>query len=134
MQQIKLLLVDDSPTFALAAKQFLAKDASLHVLAIARSGLEALDRVETDRPHIVLMDFHMPGMDGLEATRRIKARGPVPKIIVTSLDATPETRRSALAAGADAFLSKSRFSAELPGLIQQLAATFRRSPNTPEPE
>jgi DNA-binding NarL/FixJ family response regulator len=128
MHRIKLLLVDDSPTFALTAKQFLDGDARLDVLGIARSGLEALDRVESDRPDIVLMDCHMPGINGLEATRLIKAHSPVPKIIVISLDETPETRNGALAAGADAFLGKSRFGAELPALIQRLAATFPPQP------
>ena len=121
MKRTRVLLVDDSAVFAQTAKEFLAGDARLDLLAVASSGQEALGRIDKDRPDIVLMDLNMAEMDGLEATRRIKAERFPPRVVVVSLDDTPENRIAAHVAGADAFLGKGRFGAELPALLQRWA-------------
>lgn len=121
MKRIRILLVDDSAVFAQAAKEFLTANTRLEFLAWASSGAEALNRVERDRPDIVLMDLHMPAMDGLEATSRIKAERFPPKVVVISLDDASENRIAAYIAGADAFLGKSEVGTQLPSLIERLA-------------
>jgi DNA-binding NarL/FixJ family response regulator len=70
----------------------------------ATNGREALDQVGRANPDVVLIDVRMPELDGLEATRQIKARWPGTKVIVHSM--YPEYRSEALAAGADAFIVK----------------------------
>ncbi len=121
MKRLKVMLVDDSPVFAEAAVGFLAGERRLYVLAVASSGHEALGRIDAERPDVVLMDLHMPKMDGLEATRRIKSLAGAPQVIMISLDDTVEHRFAAKAAGADAFLGKCRMGAELFDLIDRVA-------------
>ena len=70
----------------------------------ASNGREAAQQVEELRPDLVLMDVRMPEIDGLEATRQIKARWPRVKVIILSMYI--EHRDEVLAAGADAFVSK----------------------------
>jgi CheY-like chemotaxis protein len=74
----------------------------------ARNGEEALSLWKEWRPRLILMDVHMPGMDGLEATRRIKAdpQGQETFIIIHTANALDEDRRTALQSGADDFLTK----------------------------
>ncbi len=120
MKRTRILLVDDSAAFAQAAEAFLAVDDRLEVLRWASSGVEAIERVEAERPDIVLMDLHMPVMNGLEATTRIKAGRFRPKVIVISLDDDVENEAAAHIAGAEAFLGKSNVGTQLPALIERL--------------
>ncbi len=120
MKRTRVLLVDDSPVFAQAAREFLAGDERLEMIGWASSGAEALERVETERPDIVLMDLHMPAMNGLDATTRIKAERFPPKVIVISLDDASENQAAAYIAGADAFLAKSKVVTHLHSLIERL--------------
>ncbi|MEM7345899.1 MAG: response regulator, partial [Chloroflexota bacterium] len=77
-------------------------------ITIARNGYEAIDRASEETPDIVLMDVQMPGLDGLEATHRLRAMtelADVPIIALTAL-AMPGDQDECLAAGANAYLSK----------------------------
>ncbi len=76
---------------------------------LAASGVEALDAVERQCYDVILMDVHMPEMDGLEASRRLRARfasGQGPRIIAMTANAMPGDRENCLAAGMDGYLSK----------------------------
>jgi DNA-binding NarL/FixJ family response regulator len=75
----------------------------------ASSGEEAIDKIKTANPGIILMDIKMPGMDGLEATKQIKKMNPAIKIIIMSLNDEKQYVEQARAAGADGFINKSRF-------------------------
>jgi CheY-like chemotaxis protein len=84
-------------------------------IRLAINGAEALQEFEQWRPHLILMDFRMPVMDGLEAIRRIRALtgGENPKIIAVTASAMDENRQELLAIGADDFISKPFREAEL---------------------
>jgi CheY-like chemotaxis protein len=73
-QPIRMLMVDDSPTFLDAATTFLSRVPRFEVVGRALSGEEALEQVHQLQPDLVLLDLAMPGMDGLEVTRRLKAQ------------------------------------------------------------
>jgi DNA-binding NarL/FixJ family response regulator len=78
----------------------------------AENGEEALAKIETSFPHLVFMDIKLPGQNGLEVTREIKARySEIKVIILTSYD-LPEYREAATNYGADYFLSKGSSSRE----------------------
>ncbi len=72
----------------------------------ARNGQEAVELAETEKPDLILMDLKMPVMEGLEATRLIKAKTPDLPIIALTANAFDSDRHAALEAGCDDFLSK----------------------------
>jgi two-component system cell cycle response regulator len=102
----RILVVDDSHASVLLLKAQLT--AQYFEVVTAADGAEAFARLEEDQPDLVLLDALMPGIDGFEVCRRIKASPAtthVPVVMVTSLD-EPEHRISALEAGADEYLTK----------------------------
>ena len=72
----------------------------------ARNGQEAVELAETEKPDLILMDLKMPVMDGLEATRLIKAKTPDLPIVALTANAFDSDRHAAFEAGCDDFLSK----------------------------
>lgn len=81
---IRVLLVDDSVTQREILKRVLEADGAFTVVAEARDGREGIARVREHSPDVVLMDIHMPDMDGVEATREIMRRNPVPIVIASA--------------------------------------------------
>jgi len=116
----KILVVDDTPHNVKMLVDLLA--AKGYATVTASSGQEGLDRVEAERPDLVLLDVMMPGMDGYEVCRRIRANpeyGILPVVMVTALDPTRE-RIKGLEAGADDFLTKPVNMAELIARVRSL--------------
>lgn len=103
-QRIRVLIVDDRLRSRDGLRALLSTWPQIEVIGEARDGREAVLLVEKCQPQVVLMDARMPGMDGVNATRLIKARWPSIKVIVLTIYAA--YRASALAADADAFLIK----------------------------
>ena len=118
----RVLLVDDSPEFLESAVHFLAEDPAIEVVGRVFSGRGALEQLPVLKPDLVLMDVSMPEMNGLEATRRIKAQDDDLRVILLTLHDNPEYRAAAQAAKADGFVAKSELGIELLPLIHQLLA------------
>ncbi len=127
---IRVLLVDDSPDFLKSAGRFLSLQPSLQVVGSATSGKEALKQIPQLAPHLVLLDWAMPEMSGLEALRRIKARESPPRVVMLTLYDIVQYRRAAQLAGADGFLCKTEWSAQLMPLVHCLFPV----PNLPSSE
>jgi DNA-binding NarL/FixJ family response regulator len=102
--RIRVLIADDRPPSRNGLRALLASWSAVEHVYEAADGLEALQVVEELQPDVVLMDVHMPVMDGLEATRLLKRKWPAIKVIVLSISAM--YRAKALTAGADGFLLK----------------------------
>jgi len=101
-------------------------------VAVARNGSDALERAKETDPDLILMDIQMPGMDGLEATRRIRADASlanVPIVALTAL-AMPGDRERCLKAGADDYMSKP---VHLKGLLEVIEAQARKAHGAPSP-
>ena len=99
-------LADDSEENIKLVAAYL--EAQRYQLIVARNGQEAINRAQEEKPDLILMDIQMPGMDGLEATRRLRDNAlfsTTPIIAVTAL-AMPGDRERCLAAGANEYLSK----------------------------
>ena len=120
-RRIRALFVDDSAFIVESLGSFFEQQEGFEVVGIAETGLEAVDRVAELRPDLVLMDIRMPGMDGLEATRRIKAREDAPVVIMFTLEDSEGVRARAKSAGADDFVAKA------PQGWDPLAAALRRA-------
>jgi two-component system, chemotaxis family, protein-glutamate methylesterase/glutaminase len=82
---IKVLIVDDSAVAREMIDHVLSADPEVEVIGSARNGEEALAALEYQRPDVITMDVHMPGMDGFETTRQIMSERPVPVVIVTAV-------------------------------------------------
>jgi len=110
---IRLLLVDDDSGFRSTLRQLLEQRADVEVLGEAGNGEEAVQLAGDLSPDVVLMDLAMPRMNGLEATRQLKARWPDLAVIVLTVHDEDVYRRTALAAGAAAFLEKKMLGVDL---------------------
>ena len=119
---LRILLVDDSPAFLHAATRALALDPRIDIVGKALSGHQALALVPEVQPDVVLMDVAMPGMNGFEATRRIKAQPNAPRVFVLTSHDLAHYRTAAQDAGADHFINKADFGAELLPLIETVLA------------
>ena len=120
MSKITVLLVDDHEGFINAALRHLRKVEWLEVVGRASNGLEAIERSETLRPDVVLMDLAMPEMGGLQATRLIKTQDAPPFIVIASHFDDAEHREHALRAGADGFVSKLSYIQEVLAILENL--------------
>lgn len=119
---IRVLLVDDSPEFLKSACGFLALQPSLQVVGGASSGAEALKQIQALTPDLVLMDWAMPEMSGVETARLIKAQKDPPRVIMLTMYDLPHYRTAAKIAGTDGFITKLDWSRQLMPLVQQLFA------------
>jgi DNA-binding NarL/FixJ family response regulator len=118
---IRLLLVDDDAGFRTTLRQLLEQRTEAQVLGEAGSGEEAIRLTGDLRPDVVLMDLAMPRMNGLEATRQIKTRWPDLAVVILTVHDEDVYRRTALAAGATAFLEKKMLAVDLwPTLVRIL--------------
>ena len=115
---MRVLIIDDSASFLRAARAFVLTQPGIQEVATAPSGESGLDLFTRSRADLVLVDLAMPGIDGLETTRRLKARSDAPAVFVVSLVAGPNYADAASAAGADGFISK----ADLPAAFPAVAA------------
>lgn len=105
---INVLIVDDSLTAREYIKYIIDQDPDLRLVGAAQNGNEAIKLVESAIPDVVIMDIHMPGMDGYKATRTIMETRPLPIIIYSSLVAPEQTQNifKAMQAGAVAVAQK----------------------------
>jgi two-component system response regulator MprA len=115
-----VLVADDNEVAQRLCRRVLEK-AGYGVL-VAADGLQAVDLALAQNPNVILMDVAMPGMDGLEAMRRIKAERPEMRIVIASAHSMASDRERFLAAGADDVLSKPFRLGDLVAVVQRLTA------------
>jgi chemotaxis response regulator CheB len=83
---VRVLIVDDGPFFQDAARELIDATSGFECVGAACSGEEGIDEAERLRPDLVLMDVCMPGIGGMEAARRIRARGNPAVVVLVSAD------------------------------------------------
>jgi two-component system, NarL family, response regulator DegU len=115
-----ILVVDDHEEFRRIIKQILHPEADLSVEGEAADGLAAVEYVRHHRPAVVLMDVAMPGVDGFEATRRIKAMFPETKVLILTVHTEQGYAERARDSGADRYLPKQNVITRLIPAIREL--------------
>lgn len=118
---IRLLLVDDHAMVRRGMRDFLSLHDDLEVVAEAADGAAAIEQVARHRPDVVMMDLLMPGIDGIEATRRIKAEYPDVEIVALTSFIEESRVIAAIEAGAAGFLLKDAEADDLAAAIRAAA-------------
>jgi DNA-binding NarL/FixJ family response regulator len=103
---VRVLVVDDHALFAEALMLTLGIDDRIQVVGSASTGTEAVSLAEALDPDVVLMDVHMPNMDGIEATRHVRRVSPRSRVVIVTAARSPELAAHAKAAGAERYLTK----------------------------
>lgn len=119
---IKVVIVDDQALIRDGLRTMLELDDGISVVGEAADGGSAIDVVQRSRPDLVLMDIRMPGVDGLEATRRLLGRPNSPKVLVLTTYDADEYVLEAMRAGASGFLLKDLRKGQLVRAVHQAAA------------
>jgi len=119
---IRVLVVDDQHLLRTGTAMVIGTADDLVVVGEAQDGLQALERVGVLRPDVVVTDVRMPGIDGIETTRRITERFPAVKVLVLTQFDLDEHVFGALAAGASGYLLKESSAAELCTAVRTVAA------------
>jgi len=118
---IKVLLVDDHAVLRAGLTALLDAEADLQVVGEASNGEDAIELARTLRPDVVIMDLSMPGLGGLEATRRISALELGVKILVLTAHAEEEYLFPVLDAGGSGYVTKTRADDDLINAIREVA-------------
>jgi DNA-binding NarL/FixJ family response regulator len=117
---VRVLTVDDQALFRGIAREVIDATPGFEVAGEAATGEEALAAVETLAPQLVLLDVRMPGMDGVEAARRLAASYPKTVVVLISVEESVDVPSAAQLAGTVPFVRKRDF---CPGLLRRLWAT-----------
>jgi len=118
---IRVLVADDHTLLRQGLRRILADDPALSVVGEATDGLEAVARAAELAPDVVLMDVQMPGLNGIEATRRIRAACPAAQIIMLTVSDKDADLFGALKAGARGYLLKNAEAAQVLEAIHRVA-------------
>jgi DNA-binding NarL/FixJ family response regulator len=118
---INVLIVDDQPIFVDALRALLESEPGLCVIATAEDGEEALRVADTTDVDVALVDLSLPGIDGLETTRRLVGARPSLKVIAVSGRSEDSVERAAREAGATGFLLKGALHDEIATAIVDAA-------------
>lgn len=153
-EPLKILLVDDHALFRAGIASLLASREDVEVVGQAQDGEEALEAAHRLMPDLILMDVHMPNVNGIEATRRIKAELPYVKVVMLTVSDQDQDLFEAIKSGAQGYLLKNLEPNELFDYLEGISrgeapisramasrilsefasqASRERAPRTPEP-
>ncbi len=121
-EPVRILLVDDQQLLRAGLRTLLELQPGMQIIGEGVNGQEALDLYESQRPDIVLMDVRMPGLDGVEATRRLRARWPDARVIILTTFDDDEYVFEGLRAGALGYLLKDVSIEDLAAAIHKVMA------------
>ena len=122
MKKIRLMLVDDHEVIRVGLKTFLQTQPDFEVVAEAGNGEEAVDRAMEFHPDVILMDITMQGVDGMEATRRLRVLCPQCLVLALTVHDDKQYLMQMLAAGASGYITKQAAADELVEAIHTIAS------------
>ena len=116
----RILLADDHPALLAETARLLGQDHN--VVGTVTNGLALLEAAACLDPDLILLDISMPGLDGIEAARRLKQAGCRSKLVFLTVCEDPDYQREAIALGADGYVVKSHLASDLMPAIEQVLA------------
>ncbi len=119
---ITVLLADDHALVRRGFRRMLDDEADIEVVAEAGDGHEAVDLARQLKPQVVVMDYSMPGLDGVQATQAIRIHAPESAVLMLSMHSDENYIRNAAEAGARGYLLKNAVDIELPDAVRDIAA------------
>jgi two-component system, NarL family, response regulator len=128
---IKVLIVDDQTLFRAGLARILARDPRLEVVAQARNGSEAVEETLALHPDVVLMDLQMPGLNGVEAVKRLRQDAPAVRVLVLSAYADRSMVAEAIDSGAIGYADKDVSPDEIVERIISASGTSQRARPAP---
>jgi len=121
MERIKVILVDDHQIVRDGIKALINDDPSINIITEASSAAELMDKLETYRPDVILMDINLPDSTGIELTKELKETKPEIKILILSMHMGEDFIVNAIEAGAKGYLPKTTSKKELLSAINTIA-------------
>lgn len=119
-RRIKTIVADDSETFLEVLCEVLDLEDDVEVVAAASDGVEAIEAAVRLKPALVLMDVHMPGLDGLSAASLLAEMAPAPIVVLMSSEDSPELRKTCQRADAFAFVHKTFLQQQFPEIVDRI--------------
>jgi DNA-binding NarL/FixJ family response regulator len=119
-----IMIVEDHPAVRTSLVAWLQTEFSHVEIVSVSSGEEAVAAYDTDQPQLVVMDLKLPGINGIEATRQIKAIAPDAKIVMLTIHDQDAYRADAAAAGVSAYIAKRVMKNELIPTLQALLMNY----------
>jgi two-component system, NarL family, response regulator NreC len=119
VKRTKILIADDHKEFRKIVAEYLKRLPNVIVVGEAADGIDAIEQTGKLDPDIVLMDISMPRCNGLDATRIIKARWPLKKVVIATMHDNPFYHAEAQRAQADGYILKSSLKSSLQAIIDQ---------------
>jgi DNA-binding NarL/FixJ family response regulator len=120
-EQLRVVLVDDHPVYREGLAKLLL-ECGVDVIAQAGNGADALSIVEETAPDVVVMDLNMPGMSGVDVTRKLVERTPASRVLIVSVSAQEEDVTEAILAGASGYVLKD-------GPVEEVVAGIQAAAN-----
>jgi DNA-binding NarL/FixJ family response regulator len=127
---VRVLLADDNPTVRNFLRGLLEQQETWHVCGQARTGVEALDRARANPPDVILLDFQMPDMNGLDAARQISQLFPEIPILMVTIHVSQQLAEEARKAGIRGVCSKS----DVGSIIGAVDALLHHRTYFPQPD
>ena len=121
MKKVKVLIVDDHEVFCESLAFLLSIRGGAEIVGTATSGEDAVKKVESLRPDVVLMDIEMKGLDGIGATRRLKEKFPDVKVIMLTMHSEEQYIFEAIKAGAKGYILKDYSSSSIIEAIRSVS-------------
>ena len=147
MQPVRVLIVDDHPLYRDGMRGLLESVEGMEVVGEATCGEEAVERAENLKPEVILMDLKMPGMNGIEATRRILQQSPEVAILMITMFEDDDSVFAAMRAGARGYILKDSSGEKVtvairavaggeaifsPGIAKRMVSFFSQTPAAPQ--
>lgn len=118
---ITVLLADDHALVRRGFRRMLEDDPGIEVVAEASNGAEAVELAQKFRPTVIVMDYAMPGLDGVQATHEIRRHFPEARILILSMHADDNYIRNAIDAGAIGYMLKNAVDIDLAAAVRKIA-------------